>query len=196
MKLLDNTRMELRTSVNNEECGAGGGPENPVCVVRSMFPQNKKRSAFGTYQNTESDDEDYTMEAVRAIRAGDVALLRQLLSDGANFDACNRNGETLLHLACRRGDVATVRFLIEEANVAVDARDDLGRTVLHDVCWRPSPNTDLMDVIVHAVHPMLLLAEDRRGHTPFDYTRKHDWAEWNKYLCERRAMIEYRALML
>jgi Ankyrin repeats (3 copies) len=172
--------------------------ESPVRLLRSMFPEHKRRATFTQHcrpRSGPSDDRGYTMEAVTAIRSGDVHHLRQLLGEGERFDACNRNGESLLHLACRRGDLQTVLFLIREAGVSVEARDDLGRTVLHDICWRPRPDTQLMDLLLLTAHPSLLLAEDRRGHTPFDYARLSDWNLWNTYLSERRELIERRALL-
>ena len=172
--------------------------ESPVRLLRSMFPESKRRAAHSLCRprcGAPRDDRGYTMEAVTAIRTGDVHQLRQLLEEGERFDACNRNGESLLHLACRRGDLQTVLFLIREAGVSVEARDDLGRTVLHDICWRPRPDTQLMDLLLLTAHPSLLLAEDKRGHSPFDYARLSDWNLWNAYLSERRDLIERRALL-
>jgi hypothetical protein len=78
-----------------------------------------------------SDDEmeDYTMDVVRAVRAKDVTKLRAMLREGrstACLESCNRNHEYILHLACRRGNVETVRFLVHEARVSTSVVDDLG----------------------------------------------------------------------
>jgi hypothetical protein len=42
--------------------------------------------------------EPWDMEAFQAISRNDISKLRKLLEDGKCFDACNLNGETLLHL--------------------------------------------------------------------------------------------------
>ena len=97
-----------------------------------------------------TDDElvRYTMASVNAIRNGDVAQLRTILQQQLQqqqqqhdtlswFDGRNRNGESLLHLACRRSTVDVVQFLIEEAQVNLFVTDLCGRTCLHDICWRP-----------------------------------------------------------
>jgi hypothetical protein len=114
-----------------------------------------------------TDDElvRYTMISVNAIRNSDVVQLRHILlqhppilpSSNAShhhhhhpqyensttpislswFDGRNRNGESLLHLACRRSTVDVVKFLIDEAQVNVFVTDLCGRTCLHDICWRP-----------------------------------------------------------
>ena len=53
---------------------------------------------------------------------------------GRTMDACNKFGESILHLACRRGHLPTIAFLLAAgANVAIS--DDFGRTPLHDCCW-------------------------------------------------------------
>ena len=102
------------------------------------------------------------------------------------------NGESLLHLACRRSHVDTVMFLIHEAKVRVDGRDNIGRTVLHDACWRTIPDFALMSALLSAVSPHLLLAEDTRGHTPFEYTRKHHSTEWVEFLRANQELIRLR----
>lgn len=125
---------------------------------------------------------NYDNESVRAIRNNDIDCLRKLLVAGKSFDACNLAGETLLHLACRRGKVETVTFLLHEACVDVNVHDELGRTVLHDICWRPTPHVQLMEMLADAAAVDLLLVEDARGHCCFDYCRKEHWLEWNGFL--------------
>lgn len=167
--------------------------ENPVQFIRSLFPKDQDRHNSQPWTPVSADDYDsYDMESVQAIRAKDVDKLRELLEDGKCFDACNKNGETLLHLACRRGDLKTVQFLIEEAQVQTDVCDDMGRTILHDVCWRPSPDLELMAALISVLSPHVLISADRRGHTPFDYTRREHWSEWMDFLHEKQSLIEQR----
>ena len=137
----------------------------------------------------------YTMDVVEAVRNCNVQLLRTYLQQGRCLDACNSNGESLLHLACRRCDPATVQFLVEEASVNVNVRDRMGRTVLHDTCWRPTPESNVMDVLLTAVSPELLLAVDCRGHNCWDYCRQSDWETWNEYLSSRQSLIVQRMML-
>ena len=115
--------------------------------------------------------------------------------------ASNRFGETLLHVACRRGRTSMVRFFLssdaeEEGNVnstlsaskskipRVEARvrDDLGRTPMHDLCWSSAnPDHGSMALLVRAA-PELLLAKDARGFSPFDYARREHWPSWLAFL--------------
>jgi len=86
--------------------------------------------------------------------------------------------------------VKVVKLLVLEFHVRVDVRDDYGRTPLHDACWTTTPNFELMDVLVEAVDPRLLLAEDVRGHTPFDYARREHWNEWLQFLKDRKERLQ------
>eukprot|EP00977_Amphora_coffeiformis_P023900 scaffold14698_cov196-Amphora_coffeaeformis.AAC.9 len=134
------------------------------------------------------------MEAVSAIRSNDVAALRYMLERGHPFDACNANGETLLHLACRRAAPETVEFLINEAKVKVDVADSMGRTILHDVCWKSSPDIEMMSTVLQMVSSELLLAKDIRGHTPFDFARKQHWPIWIQFLSDNQEVIQEKLI--
>jgi ankyrin repeat protein len=169
--------------------------ESPVQFLRSLFPKDEQ---VHSRPSTVDPDkfEPYDMETVQAIRNNDVSKLRLLLEKGKCFDACNRNGETLLHLACRRGDVKTVKFLLEEACVQADVCDDMGRNILHDVCWRPTPDLELMATLIRTLLPETLIAQDRRGHTPFDYVRREHWGVWMDFLQENQGLIEQRVAIV
>lgn len=138
---------------------------------------------------SEEATDAYDMAAVKAIRASDVSKLRALLEEGKTFNACNRFGESLIHMACRRGDVDVVKFLIYDAHVSVDVRDDFGRTPLHDACWTATPNFDVMEVLLKCAPPELLLAEDVRGHSPFHYARREHWDQWVKFLSSKSQLL-------
>ena len=91
-------------------------------------------------------------------------------------------------MACRRGFLNVVRFLIKEAKVSVRIRDDCGRTILHDAACTPEPNFRIIELILEEC-PDLLYMKDRRGYTPICYVRKSHWAAWNKFLKERAHLI-------
>lgn len=72
-----------------------------------------------------------------AARIGDVAMVRALLSGGADVRAVDdEDGErTALHCAAIRGDLAMIDELFD-AGALVDARDGEGRTPLHEATAR------------------------------------------------------------
>jgi hypothetical protein len=137
---------------------------------------------------TDKQIEAYSTELVKAIRDRNIPLLREMHASGKTLQCSNRFGESLLHMACRRGYTDVVRFLIEEADVTLRVKDDFGRTPLHDACWSANPNFDLMELIIEH-DPDLLLIEDVRGHSPFSYARKSHWKDWSRFLTVRRKSL-------
>ena len=130
----------------------------------------------------------YDADVLKAIRDSDLETLQKFHLAGRPLKCSNRFGESLLHLACRKSLSKVVQFLVYEAKVPLNVRDDMGRSPLHDAFWSPTVNTELVDLIVTKCPDLLLLA-DKRGHTPLNYARKHHWAEWNQYLESRKDMI-------
>jgi ankyrin repeat protein len=134
----------------------------------------------------------YDNELIRAIRNQDIPALRKLhFEQGRTLQAANNFGESVLHMACRRGFLKVVQFLLEEAHVHLWLRDDTGRTPLHDACWTATPNFELVDYLVEKDCDLLLM-KDKRGHLPFDYVRKKDWSLWvNQYFYEKNMTSIY-----
>ena len=137
---------------------------------------------------TEEQIAAYDAQKITAVRNGDIVTLRSLLEAGQNLSCCNKFGESLIHMACRRGHIDVVRFLLQDAKVSLTVRDDYGRTPFHDCCWRPSPSYDLMELLLREGDPRLLLLKDVRGHTPFDYSGAQ-WAGWNEFLESRKDLL-------
>lgn len=142
----------------------------------------------------ENDLKAYDSDALNAIRTSDMETLREFLRQGRPLKCSNQFGESLLHLACRKGLVQVVKFLLVEAGVPANVRDDMGRSPLHDAFWTPSPNFELVDVILQQC-PDLLLICDKRGHPPLAYTRKDHWKVWNQYLQSRQHLLKPTILM-
>lgn len=165
---------------------------NPSAFVNSCFkayginPYLYDPLALKNFFLETTDDhvEAYEPEKIQAIRRNDMKTLRRLRNMGCSFQGCNRFGESLLHLACRRSSLDTIRFLIVECSVSLRVKDDYGRTPLHDVCWRKDPNFDIVDIILDR-EPDLLIIADKRGHVPLDYVRREHWGHWIHYLAVR-----------
>ena len=126
------------------------------------------------------------------VRNNDLAGLRMAHQGSSNtyttLQTSNRFGESLLHIACRRGYDDIARYLLDEAGVTPWVRDDFGRTPCHDACWTATPNLALMDLLVRRC-PEMLLMSDKRGSTPLDYVRKDNWDVWRQFLSERWDVI-------
>ena len=135
----------------------------------------------------------YGFEALEAVRKQDIEKLKNFHEEGRPLKCSNRFGESILHLACRKGFTEVVDFLINTAKVPVWVKDDFGRTPLHDACWTIEPNFELMDLLIDAA-PDLLLISDARGHTPLAYVRREHCDLWVKYLDGKETALKPRRL--
>ena len=73
-----------------------------------------------------------------------------------------------------------LRALIE-ARLSVQVTNDFGRTLLHDACWKSTPNFDTVRMLLDQ-DLWLPCIVDCRGSAPFCYVRKAHWAAWIKFL--------------
>lgn len=145
-------------------------------------------------EHTPEQIASYDTAVTAAVRAGNVAALRAMLRDGRDLQCSNRFGESIVHAACRRGSLAVVRFLLDEAGVSLRVRDDQGRTPLHDACWTRVPEFELVRIIVER-EPDLLLVCDKRGHSPLGYVRRDHWGAWVRFLDGHRDLLVPKVLL-
>lgn len=150
----------------------------------SSLPYNSTRQPF-IAPITEEHMANYDLDVVSATRENNLSLLQELFSQGRSLSCCNRYGESLLHMACRRGFEEIVTFLMQDAGVEIRITDDCGRTPLHDALWNRDCQYGIVDGLVRT-DPSLLLLCDKRGHTPFEYARREHWDLWKQFLWDRR----------
>lgn len=164
-------------------------PSQSKAVSSSISSSNKKTLSFE--KPSEEDIEAYDLETVKAIRTNNIGLLRQLWSNGKgkSMNACNQFGESVLHMACRRGYTKIADFLLREVKVRIDRCDDFGRNPFHDALWTSKPNFDVVDLLIEYSDPLLMLSEDVRGNTPFAYARQEHNELWVTYLAKRKQNI-------
>lgn len=133
---------------------------------------------------------NYTTEIVMMVRENNLEGLRQLhQQDASKLHCTNQFGESLLNRTCRLGQEDLTKFLLDEAKVEVRISDDCGRNPLHDVCWNPSPQLGICELLMQR-DPSLLLVADNRGFTPFDYARSHHWPVWKQFLLGKRSLLD------
>jgi Ankyrin repeats (many copies) len=161
-----------------------------VYAMYGFRPEVKPALKLEGYFPVISEDQiaAYDMKVLTAARDNDLKSLKLLYEAGQTMDCCNRFGESLLHLACRRGFTEVGNFLLMEAKLGVRISDDCGRNPFHDICWNPKVEVELAELILER-DPTLLLIGDKRGHTPFDYARPEDWRTWREFLFERRILL-------
>jgi hypothetical protein len=73
--------------------------------------------------------------------------------------------------------------------------DNMGRSILHDVLWRPHYRQamELLVLLLGVISPELLVVEDVRGHSCFDYCRKQDYGVWMAFIKKYSSLIQRRA---
>ena len=166
---------------------------SPVLFLTNTFKEyglkvESSRDKAYFVQPTPEMIEAYDKDVIRAIRERSIEKLKKFHNDGKDMQCCNRFGESLIHMACRNGLTDIVKFLVKDAKVSLHARDDYGRTPLHDACWTVKPNFELMDFLISEA-PELLALSDVRGHMPFAYVRKNHWDEWVDFLSKRKELL-------
>merc|ERR1719384_898372 len=182
-------RGDMSSSCSSEEGDRATAPLNQPISPQAYLETVTKRAITPSLsadpdfflKYSEEQLNAYDHEVTAAVRNGDLGRLRELHSNGHILQCSNRFGESLIHIACRRGQLDIVKFLVNEAGVTPNVRDDYGRTPLHDACWTAAPNTDLFDFIVKK-SPDLLFFSDQRGHSPLQYVRREHWPLWVSYL--------------
>ncbi len=138
--------------------------------------------------NSEENIKAYTTEILAAVRGQNVQTLKQLYENGHSMQCRNKFGESILHLACRRCFRDVVDFLIHEAQININIRDDFGRTPLHDVCWVTEPSFQIVTTLLR-ISPDLLIIKDSRGFTPLQYVKKDQYDEWSKFLEQNKDLV-------
>lgn len=146
------------------------------------YPGTTFSSLKSGYHNSPTKHQtiSYGVSLTKAIRSSDIDTACSLLSSGLHPNACNKFGESIVHAACRRGDSAMLRALLD-AQSSVQVTDDFGRTPLHDACWTSRPSFDTIRLLLDQ-DPWLISIMDCRGSTPLGYVRKAHWAVWIGFL--------------
>jgi ankyrin repeat protein len=137
----------------------------------------------------------YQAGKINLVRKRDLKGIKDLVEKGESFSVCNRFGESLIHMACRRGSTELVDFLVRDAKVSLLVRDDYGRTSLHDAFWTCKPNFELVALLLTEI-PEFLCIRDVRGHTPLDYIRKGDSQAWRDFLLNRKDLLVPRHVLI
>lgn len=127
---------------------------------------------------------DYDKQLLMAIRSSDLERVKQLCSEGRSMMACNKFGESILHLAARRSEPRLVHFLLNNGG---DLRllDDYGRNPLHDACWRGEPDFEVIMMIMDRDLDLVRM-QDVRGATPLNYIRQEFWMQTCAFLYHQR----------
>ena len=148
--------------------------------------QYHKASDIKAFFEPVNDDkvQAFTLQLVKAVRSNDVTTVRRLHQQGHSMEACNKYGDSIVHLACRRNSEEVLEYLLLNREVSCKLACDYGRTPLHDACWTAQPNYNIIGMLLDAC-PDLLYIKDARGSTALEYLKKDHWQDMNRFLEQR-----------
>jgi len=108
-----------------------------------------------------------------------MSKLQEMHSKGVSMSACNKYGESIIHLAARKGFEKIFKLLFHFAET-IYICDDKGRTVLHDACWSATPNFSIVTSILDRDSSLFNIT-DSRGYTSLAYVKQNQWSEWMRF---------------
>ncbi|CAM9545559.1 unnamed protein product [Sphacelaria rigidula] len=130
----------------------------------------------------------YDKAMLGAVLDEDETMLEGMRSSGRRMDACNRFGDSVLHMACRRGRVRSLRYLVRVCGRSgLELTDDFGRTVMHDACWTSTPRFDVASIVLDS-DTRLLRILDKRGSSPLQYVPRAQWPQWCAFFESRKEL--------
>ncbi|XP_053348677.1 transient receptor potential cation channel, subfamily N, member 1 [Clarias gariepinus] len=109
---------------------AASRPDDSFDVVHTLLELSNKDARL-------TPDEDGCIPLLLAVKAGNVGIVKELLSDLSESQLkakTKENGDTALHICCRRRHVDMARVLVE-FNGNLDCQNDEGQTPLHIAAW-------------------------------------------------------------
>jgi hypothetical protein len=134
-----------------------------------------------------------SFQLMTAVRNNDLSMLRFAHKHKQNLQCCNRFGETIMHVAARRGHTEVLQFLHQKAGVSVRVVCEMGRTPLHEACWTNKPDFKAIELLLQDC-PDFLFVTDQRGFSPLDFIPKEAHEEWNDFLRAHPDLIKPRGL--
>jgi len=165
------------------------GESSTQSIKRIMKPIHE--SEFIT--PTSIQIQNYSNDVVSAVRSSNLSELQSIYNQYGKvaLDTCNKFGESILHIACRRSTVSIVSYLLNIVQINPRIKDDYGRNPLHDACWRSVPEYGIVELLLEKEY-RLMYSKDVRGHLPFQYARKEHWNDWISWLDTKKKELILR----
>jgi hypothetical protein len=180
-----NTLSEVEIDQNSyKELGLNNlCPANDICVETFLtnllelrgYTFEKKPAMHSQHKRPihHVELQSYTKDLIAAIGDNNISALNDLHENqGRHIFACNRFGESTLHIAARKSHSAIVEMILktEESSLMID---DYGRSPLCDAMWAIAPSMCIMEQLLDKSLDLLFLT-DVRGFTPLNYIRKEN----------------------
>lgn len=129
-----------------------------ICAIRVLVHM----FGFDVNAKVDGDDDDNTLLHL-SVKPPHLDVLNGLIELGANVNAVNKKGATVLHRACQYGGDEAVLMLIK-VGANVHARDNAGYTPMHYACYSGAPSVPVMEVLLR--NGAKINCIDNSGNTP------------------------------
>ena len=124
-----------------------------------------------------------------AVNESDTATVRLLLEAGADPATHNEYDDSLLSLACDRGNADIVRLLLDHGADVNDGNNEWEETPLHAACLHD--HTDIVKILLSRTNCEINAMDDRRR-TPLHNACRRRHAGVARLLIEKGADVEAR----
>ena len=119
------------------------------------------------------------VKVIQGVRKSDTHLVTRLLKAGLSPNPCNKFGESIIHMICRRGDSELLKIFVK-FGCSLQVCDDFGRTPLHDACWTSEPKFEVVELILRSDRRLMNI-DDCRGSSPLSYVKRDHWGAWIQF---------------
>lgn len=89
------------------------------------------------------------------------------MENGINFDIVDVNQNNALHIACQKGNLATVKVLLTESRICADAVNNKGQNPIHLLALYGRENAAaIFDIFIECMPEYPINKVDADGNTP------------------------------
>lgn len=175
-------------SMKDKSPGSSSAVVTPLEYLNTiLFERGYSSKTYSTLDTgfvnppSELQQASYHIYMAGLVAKNDVATFQQVMLSGLVApNPCNRFGESILHMVCRRGRCDMLHVMLQ-AGASIHVIDDFGRTPLVDACWASEPAFDVVKVLLD-IDARLVNMCDLRGAPPLSYIPKKDYRAWIMFL--------------
>lgn len=110
-------------------------------------------------------------EIVEAANSGDREKIRNLLNDDVDVNSIDKDGDTALHVACKKNDLTLAQLLLSIEKIDVNYQNKKGYTPLHEASRMGA--SEIVNALL-LVKEIKLTVPDKMGYSALDWAAKDE----------------------